>query len=69
MYSDLRWDRLEYMHNSSGEVSYKMVTCKNCEGDECVTLRYVVGMESRQHKMLGFGLVVVKLKVLLPVSE
>jgi len=47
--------------NSSVEASYKMVTWKNCEGDECITLRCVVGVESRQHKMLGFGLVVVKL--------
>lgn len=31
------------MHNSNGEASYKMVTWKNCEGDECITLRYVVG--------------------------
>ena len=49
------------MLNSSLEASYKMVTWNNYEGDECITLRCVVGVESRQHKMLDFGLVVVKL--------
>lgn len=39
------------MQNSSEEASYKMVTWKNCEGDVYITLRLVVGVESRQHKL------------------
>lgn len=46
------------MPTSSMKASYKMVTWMNCEGDGCITLRCVAGLESRQHKMLGFALVV-----------
>jgi len=49
------------MPNSSIEASYKMVNLYNTE--------MCVGVESRQHKMLGFGLVVMKHSVLLPVSK